>query len=198
MNNQEMIDKTINYVRNISKNNDTGHDFLHVKRVVKTALKIASYYPKSDLFLIEMVALLHDVEDLKLKKNNQNTSVKVFLNSIGLKNEIVNKIIELISFISYSNNKTININIPLEAKIVQDADRIDAMGAIGIARTFAYSAIINVPFYSKNNKSTLSHFQEKLFKLYDLLNTDIAKQIAQKRNDFLKLFYNEFLEEVEE
>lgn len=197
MNYEDIIIKTYQYVKEASAYNDMGHDYLHVLRVVSLAKKIGSNYKNCDMFLVEMSALLHDVEDDKLK-SKKYYSVKDFLSSNGLDLEMINKITKYISFVSYSKNNTKNDNIPLEAKIIQDADRIDAIGAVGVARTFAFSAANNIPFYddSKNIHSTLDHFEEKLFKLYDLLNTKEAKEIALKRHEFMKTYYNQFLDEI--
>lgn len=197
MNKNDIVLKTIEYVKKASTYNDFGHDFLHVERVLNLSNRIAKTLKQCDTFIVQMVALLHDVEDDKLESKN-HFSVKEFLNEMKLNEEVINKIIECINYISYTHNPFKNDKIPLEAKIVQDADRIDAIGAVGVARTFAFSASRKIPFYdNKENKhSTLKHFEEKLFKLYDLLNTDEAKKIAIKRHKFMKQYYNQFLDEI--
>ena len=124
---QAIILKTYEYVKDVSLCNDLSHDFLHVQRVVALTKKIAKTHSDCDMFVAEMVALLHDVEDRKLG-SKKFFKVKDFLAHVGLSSETACKIMQCIEFISYSKNPTKNEALPIEAKIVQDADRIDASG----------------------------------------------------------------------
>lgn len=193
----DILTKTELYIKEKMCQNDVAHDYYHVLRVLNNAEMIAKYYPSCDLFILKMTVLLHDVEDKKLKTAT-NSNVKEFLKTLSLDNSIIETIIRNIDAISFSKNPTQNSNISLEAKIAQDADRLDAIGAIGIARTFAYSGAKNHPFYQFNGNlpTTLAHFHEKLFHLHNLLNTPEAKEISKERTQFLINFYKQFCKEA--
>jgi len=174
---------------------ETGHDFFHVERVVKTAIKIAKE-EKVDLFLVELAAWLHDVGDYKLHDGNDKSEemIAVFLSSLKIDSELISKINEIVSQVSFSKG---NSTTSKEAQIVQDADRLDAMGAIGIARCFAYGGKKQREIWNPENPNmtSLQHFYDKLLKLKDLLNTTAAKKMAEDRHKFLEEFLNEFHKE---
>jgi uncharacterized protein len=189
----------------------TGHDWLHLERVLKNAITIHQT-EGGDYFLIVMGALLHDVTDYKLNDSESEGAdklLKIFA-QLKLNEELQKQILKIIEEVSFSGGygKTPST---IEAKIVQDADRLDALGAIGIARAFAYGGKKNrllyqpdiLPqhyknklAYQKSNAPTINHFFEKLLKLMDLFNTQTAKQIAQKRHEFMLQFLDNFFEET--
>ncbi|MCH5179607.1 MAG: HD domain-containing protein [Erysipelotrichales bacterium] len=193
----DILNKTELYVKEKMSQNDVAHDFNHVLRVLNTANEIAKNYINCDLFILQMTVILHDIEDKKLKTAT-NSNVKKFLDSLELKENTIKTILDNINAISFSKNPIQNKNISLEAKIAQDADRLDAIGAIGIARTFAYSGSKNHPFYKCDSDlpTTLQHFHEKLFHLHNLLNTPEAKEISKERTEFLIAFYKQFCKEA--
>ena len=207
-----MIEKTKEFVKNKLYGEGSGHDWFHIERVYNLAKYIAQK-ENANFFIVEMTALLHDIDDWKFSKSNDsNTTVtEKFLKSIEVDEESIKSIIRIIRTMSYKGGVVDSTQHTLEGKIVQDADRLDAIGAIGIARTFAYGGHKNRPIYDPSIKPmdfkdlnevknaenhTINHFYEKLLKLKDLMNTDTAKEIAEKRHkfmeDFLKEFYNEW------
>lgn len=208
----QIIEKTEAFVRNELGEDATGHDWFHVNRVRMNALHICKEEKKGDPFIIEMAALLHDIPDEKLNDTVEKGKAKLdtFLQTIMLSNEEQSHIIQIIDSISYKGGRKTELE-SVEAKIVQDADRLDAIGAIGIARTFAYGGkkgqLIYDPNiqvrkemseieYRKGKSTSIHHFYEKLLKLKDLLNTDVAKRMAESRHQsmvqFLEQFYREW------
>jgi len=195
MDNYEMtiVEAAKEYVYQLLGNDSSGHDYYHSIRVYNTALKIAKNYSVKT-FVLALAAILHDLDDYKISENTNH--VKEFLDKHGLleKSEIQD-IINNMSFSAHLKGKTVNT---IEGKIVQDADRLDALGAVGIARCFTYSGYKNRPMYKgqKDDDSSISHFYQKLFKLPELMNTTEAQEIALERvkfmNEFLKNFYNEW------
>lgn len=191
MNKKRIILLTEEYAKKCLENQEPGHDFLHVLRVRKTALKLAKHVG-GDLFLVEMLALLHDIEDHKFSENNV---IKDFLDSIKIDDDYKNKIFFILPYLSFSKYPKLPDDFPLEGKIIQDADRLDAIGAIGVARAFSYGGYKNRRMYGSND-STIKHFDEKLLILDQYLYFDETKKIAKKRMKFLKNFYDEFLKET--
>ena len=191
MNKKQIIEITEKYSQKCSDNNEPGHDFSHVLRVRKMAKKLAKT-TQNDGFLVEMLALLHDIEDYKLNSNN---SVKAFLDSIEIDNEYKAKILHILPFMSFSKYPKLPDDFPIEGKIVVDADRLDAIGAIGVARAFSYGGSHRRKMYGSDD-STIKHFDEKLLVLDQYLHFDESKRIAEKRMKFIKDFYDEFLMEV--
>ncbi|MEH7176591.1 HD domain-containing protein [Neobacillus vireti] len=206
--NEQIIEQTITFVRNELGEDATGHDWFHVDRVRRTALHIAKQEQKGDPFIIEMAALLHDIPDEKLNKSAEAGKNKLdsFFQTISLQEEIQNSIIQIIESISYKGGIKTELET-IEAKIVQDADRLDAIGAIGIARTFAYGGKKGQPIYDpsltvreemsieeyrKGKSTSIHHFYEKLLKLKDLLNTEAAKEMAESRHQMMVLFLDQF------
>ncbi|WP_233569776.1 HD domain-containing protein [Falsibacillus albus] len=207
-----IIERTEEFVRLKLGHDTSGHDWHHVDRVRKMALYIAEKERKGDLFIIEMAALLHDIADDKLYENPED-GYKILLDwleSCRLNRQQMESILSIINTISFKGGNEAELN-HIEAQIVRDADRLDALGAIGIARTFAYGGKKGAPLYDpslpvrkdmtveeyRNGKSSsIHHFYEKLLLLKDKMHTKTAKELAQKRHhvmeDFLKQFYTEW------
>ena len=198
MKKEEIISHTYEYVKEMLKDNDIAHDFYHVERVIKTSFEIASNYKEVDIFLLHMLALLHDIDDDKLASSKNAFKVKDFLKSINCPKEISEKILSILPKMSFRKYPILDEDFPIEGKIVVDADRLDAIGAIGIARVFSYSSFIKRPFYSEDEKenTAIKHFDEKLLILHNYLNTKEAKKMAIQRHKIIKEFYDEFLKEV--
>ena len=189
MRNETLIDTTISYIKALFAGSSDGHDLDHSLRVYKNALAIASNYPEADMDLISLSSLLHDVDDHKLFKTANNSNARTFLHDQNVPEVTIEEIVKIINSVSFSKNKG-KTPETLEAKIVQDADRLDAMGAIGIARTFAYGG--------KKGRSlddSVQHFHDKLLLLRDTLNTDEARDLASKRHEFMVKFLEELSEE---
>ena len=178
------------YARKLLKDDCSGHDIDHTLRVFNSSLEIASSYKEVDILILSLIALLHDADDPKLFKSENNENAYTFLASQNLSKNQINLVIAGINEISFSKNKNKKPST-IEAKIVQDADRLDAIGAIGIARTFAYGGMNH-----RSLDSSIEHFHEKLLLLKDLLNTPEAKKIATKRHKFLLEFLEEYKSET--
>ena len=191
MNKKEIIKVIEIYAKRCSINNEPGHDFDHVVRVRKMALKLAKT-TQSDAFLVEILALLHDIEDHKL---NHGHSVKSFLDRIDIDAEYKEKVLSILPYMSFSKYPRLGDEFPIEGKIVIDADRLDAIGAIGVARAFSYGGVHHRKMYGSED-STIKHFDEKLLILDQYLYLDESKQIAEKRMKYIKDFYDEFLREI--
>lgn len=185
----EIIKRAIDYLENIFDGNSDGHGADHSLRVYNNALNIRKSYECKELY-VDLGALLHDVDDHKLFKNKNNENARKFLCENDFDSEATEDIIEIINSVSFTKNKGTKPKT-LEACIVQDADRLDAIGAIGVARTFMYSG--------KNGRSiedSLKHFDEKLLLLKDMMNTDEAKRLAEERDSFMKEFLSEINDEL--
>ncbi len=173
----------------------TGHDYYHIERVVKMAKRIAQE-ENADLFLVELSAWLHDLGDYKLHNGVDRAAelISGFLLLQGLGSETIKKVLEIVSQVSFSKG---NAPTTLEAKIVQDADRLDALGAIGLARTFAYGGSKQREIYNPESpeETSIQHFYDKLLKLKGLMNTDAAKKLAEERHLFLEQFLERFFAE---
>ena len=206
-----IIEKTRDFVKEKLYGEGSGHDWFHIERVYKLS-KYIGEKENADLFVVEMTALLHDIDDWKFSKGNDtNTTVtENFLKSIEIDEKSLEEIIKIIKTMSYKGGVVDSTQHTIEGKIVQDADRLDAIGAIGIARTFAYGGSKNRQMYDpaikpmdftsleevKNAENhTINHFYEKLLKLKDLMNTETAKKIAEKRHKFMEEFLEEFYSE---
>lgn len=188
---QTILQQTKEYVLSQMAKNDAAHDGDHIRRVVALVQTLCKAYPQADPFRAELLAYLHDMNDDKLESNVGEGSVTAFLQSIFVPEEDIRFITEALAYISYRKHPKLSSDTPLEIRIVQDADRIDALGAVGIARTFAYGGAKN-----RALAESLAHFDEKLLLLYDLLNTQEAKRIALPRYEFLKAFYKQYKEEA--
>lgn len=189
--NERVIEEAKAYINNVFKNNADGHDTNHSIRVYKNACKIAEGYPKSDHMVVSLASLLHDVDDHKLFNTENNMNARIFLRSQNVESDMVEFICKVINGVSFSKNKGKQPD-SIEGKIVQDADRLDAIGAIGIARTFAFGG--------KNGRSlesSMQHFSDKLLLLKDEMNTEEAKKIAEIRHTYMQGFLSEIREEME-
>lgn len=205
-----IINRTKEYIKKEFESEGSGHDWWHVYRVRNLAIKIANL-EGGDLFLIEMAALLHDLDDWKICSEDE-LRVEKWLLELDLEKSVQTKIIEITRQVSFKGANVENKAISPEAKIVQDADRLDAIGAIGIARTFSYGGskgrLIYDPgikpemhnsfdAYKKTTSPTINHFYEKLLLLKDRLNTKTAKKIAVSRHQYLTEYLNQFFKEWE-
>lgn len=209
--NRGIIHKTEEFVRNTLGDDTTGHDWHHIERVRRNALYIAKKEQKGDSFLIEMAALLHDIPDAKLNTSGEAGERKLsdFLEQLEISEEASSSIKAIINSVSFKGGHNIRV-LSAEAQIVQDADRLDAIGAVGIARAFAYgckkgqliydpSLVIRKEMseeeYRNGRSSSINHFYEKLLKLRDLLNTDAAMEMAEERHEFIEQFLHQFFKE---
>ncbi|MCQ9210686.1 HD domain-containing protein [Granulicatella seriolae] len=194
------------------KNDNSGHDWFHVQRVRHNAIKIAKTEPEAQGFIIEMAALLHDRFDDKLvaDPDKVKTMFMVHLSELGIDQISIQKIFHAVDAVGFKGGFNQVPVISIEDKVVQDADRLDAIGAIGIARVFAYSGAKKRPIYLGNevfqpsqsandyrtkNGSAIEHFYEKLLLLKNLMHTAEGKKMAQKRHDFMVCYLKEFYEE---
>ncbi|HEV8601272.1 MAG TPA: HD domain-containing protein [Patescibacteria group bacterium] len=210
MNQKEIIKKVEKFVRNKMLGEGTGHDWWHVDRVRRTAVKIAKKEKRGDLFIIQISALTHDLDDWKFQKTGTKVQVGKILKNLGLAEADVKKILyitENISFKLGTNKKKMKT---IEGKIVQDADRLDAMGAIGIARLFAFGGRMRREIHNPGKKvkiykslknfrwstnTSLHHFEEKLLFLKDRMNTKTGRQLAIRRHKFMEEFLKHFHQE---
>ena len=208
----QIINNTILFVKNQLTHAEGGHDWFHIERVYKNALLIAEGVD-CDLIVVKLGALLHDIADSKFHGGDETVGPKTartFLESQNVKEDIILHVIAIIENISFKGGNFEKKFNSKELEIVQDADRLDAIGAIGIARTFNYGGFKNRPLYNpniqpnmnmnkeeyKNSESpTLNHFYEKLLLLKDKMNTETGKKIAQKRHNFMMTFLSQFYAE---
>lgn len=197
MNKEEILTLTRDWIRNEFSGEPTGHDYFHIKRVVKNALIIAKQ-ENADLFLVELSAWLHDVGDHKLHNGTDCAAelISEFLKTLGVDAPLIPKVIEIVSQVSFSKGKQ---PTTIEAGIVQDADRLDAIGAIGIARVFAYGGKKGREIWNPENPelTSIQHFYDKLLKLDKLMNTDAGRKMASTRHSFLEEFLERFFLEWE-
>jgi uncharacterized protein len=208
---KKCLTATENYIKIYFKDEGSGHDWWHIYRVRNLALKLAET-EGGNVFRIEMAALLHDLDDWKLNGKSETSKTEIWLNDLGISDLEKMNILEIIGQVSFKGARVENKAISLEAKLVQDADRLDAIGAIGVARTFAYGGskgrliyhpdkkpVMHSSFeaYKNNNAPTINHFYEKLLLLKDLLNTNTAKIMAGKRHQFMETFLEQFYAEWE-
>jgi uncharacterized protein len=191
------------FVRQNIKKYDSGHDWWHIERVRKLALFINEREALADPFTVDIAALLHDTADSKFaggKTEEGYSVISTFMDECEL-SDIKDQVMNVLKNISFSNkNKTGNPDDPL-LWVIQDADRLDAIGAIGIARAFNYGGFRNNPIYipdeepGRPGKSTIGHFYEKLLKLKELMNTPTGRTIADERHKFLEQFLEQFYSE---
>lgn len=203
-----LFDDAVRFIKELFRDEHSGHDFYHSIRVHKNAIDIAER-EGGDLYVIRLSALLHDCDDRKLFDSQDFDNARRFMTSAGISSDIQETVCHIISQISFKGKDTV-VPDSLEGKIVQDADRLDAIGAVGIARTFAfggsrgrmmydpdeiYRKDLSAEEYYASTGSTVSHFYEKLLLLKDMMNTDTAKEMARERHEFMISFLDEFYRE---
>ena len=209
-----IIQKTTNFVKNKLQGEGSGHDGLHISRVLKNAILIGEN-EDVDMFIVQLASLLHDIADWKFCDGDEHLGPKIardFLIEQQTDPKTIDHVCQIIKDISYKGQETKTPMKTKEGEVVQDADRLDALGAIGIARTFAYGGFKKREIYNpnikpqnyktfeaykKNNNPSINHFCEKLLLLKDRMNTKTGKELAQKRHDFLETYLNQFFAEWE-
>ncbi|WP_250675349.1 HD domain-containing protein [Paraclostridium ghonii] len=208
MDKKVIIEKTIEFVKEKLKNEGSGHDWYHIERVYNLSKYLANK-EGADSCIVELAALLHDIEDWKFSDTNETSTeiTEKFLKSLKVEESDIIKITNIIKSMSFKGGVVNSKQNTIEGMVVQDADRLDAIGAIGIARAFTYGGYKHQTIYNpeisprefksiedvKNKENhTINHFYEKLLKLRDLINTDSAKEIADKRHEFMKEYLDVF------
>ncbi len=207
-----IVNKTILFVKEKLENAEGGHDWFHIERVYKNALLIADG-ETCDIDIVKLGALLHDIADSKFHDGDETVGPKMareFLESHNVDEATIEHVINIIENVSFKGGNSEKAFSSVELDIVQDADRLDAIGAIGIARTFNYGGFKNRSLYNpniapklrmskeeyKNNQApTINHFYEKLLLLKDKMNTQSGKQIARERHRFMETFLSQFYAE---
>jgi len=184
-----LISDAKDYIAKLFEGHSDGHDLEHSMRVFSNAVAIARKEPPCDMEAVALAALLHDADDHKLFDTVNNQNARTFLESNDVDSDKIEFICTIINSVSFSKNRGKTPDSP-EGKIVQDADRLDAMGAIGIARTFAYGGKHGRPL-----DGGIEHFHEKLLLLKDEMNTKTARELAESRHAFLEEFLARFEEE---
>ena len=214
MTEKEIISKTIDFVKTTLKDAEGGHDWFHIERVWRNAQTIATT-ENVNMFIVELGALLHDIADSKFHDGNEDIGPEMatgFLLSSGVRGEIIRPVEAIIRNISFKGgNFESNYQSP-ELAVVQDAHRLDAMGAIGIARAFNYGGFknrslhnpalppdlnMNKESYKQSSAPTINHFYEKLLLLKDRMNTETGKRLAERRHNFMLSYLEEFYKDWE-
>lgn len=209
-----IIEKTIEFVKQKLQGAEAGHDWFHIERVYKNAVQIAQDSNDIKILVIELGALLHDIADSKFHNGDESVGPKIareFLQMHQVDENVIREVVSIIENISFKNTKNnTNKYTSKELQIVQDADRLDAIGAIGIARAFNYGGFKNRELYNplvkpnlnmskeeyKNSKApTINHFYEKLLLLKDKMNTQKGRELAEERHRFMEVFLEQFYKE---
>ncbi|MBR4307971.1 MAG: HD domain-containing protein [Oscillospiraceae bacterium] len=207
---EQIICNAMDFVKRVFEEEYSGHDYYHTYRVFRTATRIAEA-EGAEIEIVQLGALLHDVDDVKLSPDTYKNKDKarVFLREQGVGEAEIEKICHIIDQVSFRGTDSVKPD-SLEGQCVQDADRLDAIGAIGVARTFAFGGNHNRPMYDpeippklnmtaeeyrKHVSPTLNHFYEKLFSLKELMTTETAKQMAEDRDRYMREFVAQFLAE---
>ena len=197
---RELVEEVAAIVRSRLADQGAGHGYDHVQRVLNTARTLQAR-SGGDLLVIELSAILHDVGDAKFhngKERSREFSIDI-LEQFGVDDLIVSHVAQIVDNISFRKQDTAE-SLTLEGQVVQDADRLDALGAIGIVRTIEFGAVFGQPFYTVSTeepnavpqKTGIAHFHEKLFKLRDLMNTEAGRELAKEREDFMRSFLAQF------
>ncbi len=212
MTENEIIEKTISFVKETLKDAEGGHDWFHIERVFKNTQLIAAS-ESVDSLVVFLGALLHDIADSKFHNGDETVGPKVaraFMEQLGVKKEIVDHVVLIIEHISFKGGNNKQLFKSPELDVVQDADRLDAIGAIGIARCFNYGGFKNRALYDPaiapkldmtkeeykaSTAPTINHFYEKLLLLKDRMNTTTGKKIAEERHAFMETFLKQFYAE---
>ncbi len=208
-----IIEKTILFVKKSLDGAEAGHDWFHIDRVYKNAVAINAV-EKADELVVALAALLHDIADAKFNNGDEEIGPSIagdFLNTLGLEQHMINHVLQIIRNLSYKTNLGVVTFRSAELDVVQDADRLDAIGAVGIARAFTYGGYKNRTLYNpeikpqlnmtkdeyKNSTApTINHFYEKLLLLRDLMKTKEGRKIAGQRHDFMLAYLEQFFSEV--
>lgn len=209
INKDQIIQNTVDFVKHALEGNESGHDWWHIQRVWNTSKTIASH-EQVDTFVVELGALLHDIADSKFHNGDETVGpkkAKAFLLSQHVPTSIINQVIAIIENISFKGGNFTTTYTSKELDVVQDADRLDAIGAIGIARTFNYGGYKNNEIHNPNRKAkldktkeeykkgsdtTINHFYEKLLLLKDRMNTETGIKMAKKRHEFMETYLQQF------
>lgn len=209
---KNVIDSTIEFVKQKLEGAEAGHDWFHIERVWKLSKKIAET-ENCKLEVVELSALLHDIADPKFHDGDETLALKIsgeLLEGLKVDENVIQQVLFVIQNISFKNRGEAPKDLPIELKIVQDADRIDAIGVIGVARTFNFGGFKNNLMYhpdiqpklnmskeeyKKSDGTTINHFYEKLLLLKDLMNTNEGKKIAEERHQFMLSFLDQFYKE---
>lgn len=210
MTNTEIIEETIVFVKETLQGAEGGHDWFHIQRVFRNSLLIAKD-EEVDSLVVSLAALLHDIADAKFYDGDESIGPKIaaeFLKSLSVEEKVINHVVKIILNISFSSSLDPEKSFSSkELQVVQDADRLDAIGAIGIARAFNYGGFKNRGMYDpditpnlnmskeeykKSNAPTINHFYEKLLLLKDKMNTASGKRIAEERHQFMLLYLEQF------
>ena len=212
MNNTDLIKKTADFVKSALDDAEGGHDWFHIERVWNNA-KLIAKEEEVDMLIVELGALLHDIADAKFHNGDETVGpekARNFLNSLSVDEKITHHIINIIENISFKGGNFKQTFNSKELEVIQDADRLDALGAIGIARAFNYGGFKNRALfnpnikpnlrqtkeeYKKNDAPTINHFYEKLLLLKDKMNTETGKKIAANRHQFMEIYLQQFYEE---
>jgi len=213
-NQQALVNQTIEYVKHELAKAEGGHDWWHIWRVWKLSVKIAQS-EEADMLVVELGALLHDIADSKFHHGDETLGpqkASSFLESRGLDESVIDHVVKIVENISFSASKEKQSFRSKELDIIQDADRLDAMGAIGVARAFNFGGFKNREMYNpeikpklnmtkeeykRNNAPTINHFYEKLLLLKDRMNTDTGKKMAIQRHEYMEKFLARFYQEWE-
>jgi uncharacterized protein len=211
MTREDIIAKTAEYIKHEFRDDSSGHDWWHIYRVWKNSLAICQY-EIADVFTVELAALLHDLDDWKLTPSDDGSPRRAtaWLRQMGVDEAVSAHVCDIIAHLSFKGAGVENKISTIEGMIVQDADRLDAIGAVGIGRAFAYGGHAGRPIYDpdeppqmhasfeqykSSQSATINHFYEKLLLLKDRMNTETAKKIAAERHAFMEQFLDRFLNE---
>lgn len=217
MNANNVINQTVKYVQEAMSGESSGHDWWHVYRVWQTAKHIAQKEPGANMLVVELGSLLHDIADWKFHDGNEDIGPETagkWLDTQQLEPSIIKQVTYIVRHISYKGGTNKHTMKSLEGQIVQDADRLDALGAIGIGRAFAYGGSMQRSMHEPDKKpksyanfedfkdsiktgTTINHFYEKLLKLKDGMHTATARQLATERHEFMERYLAEFFAEWE-
>lgn len=206
---RELIEQCLSYIKQVFSGDASGHDYHHTLRVLRWAERLAKE-EGAELLSVQLAALLHDVDDFKLSPETHENKdrARAFMKAQGLDEELINRVCHIIDEVSFGGES--KVPSTLEGACVQDADRLDALGAVGIARCFAYGGSKGLPMHDPDIKPRLSmtkeeyrsakstsinHFYEKLFKLPALMNTESARLISEKRAKYMEDFIDRFMKE---
>lgn len=214
MNSEDVINKTIYFVKETLAGAEGGHDWFHIERVYKNTLLIAKN-EQVDVFIVALGALLHDIADSKFYNGDETVGpnkARLFLENLDVDPDVIDHVVHIIQNISFKGGHEVQKFKSIELDVVQDADRLDAIGAVGIARCFNYGGFKNRALYNPeilpnlhmtkeeykaSNVPTINHFYEKLLLLKDKMNTKTGKEIAKKRHAFMEVYLEQFFDEWE-